>query len=140
MKFKGFLKFNGCAEIIVGEVMVKSQYRTHSSRHGVQYHTAHPSEAGALLAGQICNSGRRKKPNRTETDRLILQSARIGRRNEPNRAGPSHDASKKPRPNRVEPGNMNFRTEPDRRFVESLEPNRTEPVPSWTCNHTGPCT
>ena len=47
---------------------------------------------------KIIIAGRKKKPNRTE----------------PNRTGPSHDASEKRRPHRFEPGNIHFRTEPDR--------------------------
>ena len=43
---------------------------------------------------------------------VILEPAGTGRRNEPNQTGPSHDASEKHRPNRVEPGKINFRTEP----------------------------
>ena len=70
------------------------------------------------------HSGRNKKPNRTgriepnESNRLILEPAGTGRGNEPNRSGPSQDAPEKRRPNRIEPGKLVFRT----------EPNRTEPV------------
>ena len=52
---------------------------------------------------------------------------------EPNRTGPSHDASEKRRPNRVEPGKNHFpnRTEPMTfREKSGTETNRTEPVPS----------
>ena len=54
------------------------------------------------------------RPNRIEPHRLILEPARTGRRNEPNRTGLSHDTSEKRRPNRVEPRNVNFRTELNR--------------------------
>ena len=72
------------------------------------------------------------EPNRTEPNRLIPEPAGTGRGNEPNQIGPSHDASEKRRPNRVEPGNINFRTEPNRTdyFSKITEPKRIEPVPS----------
>ena len=49
--------------------------------------------------------------------------------NYPNRTRPSHAASEKRRLNRVEPGNINFRTEPNRTdsFSKSPEPKRIEP-------------
>ena len=62
-------------------------------------------------------SGRNKKPNRTdrtEPKRVILEPAGTGRGNKPNRSGPSHDAPEKRRPNRVEPGKLIVRTEPNR--------------------------
>ena len=62
------------------------------------------------------SSGRNKKPTgRTEPNRSIPEPAGTGRGDEPNRTGPSHDASEKRRPNRVEPENLKF-------------PNRTEPI------------
>ena len=64
-----------------------------------------------------------------EPNRLISEPAGTGQETEPNRTRPSHDASEKSRPNRVEPGKILFRTEPNRNdeFSKSLEPNRIEP-------------
>ena len=75
-----------------------------------------------------------KKPNRagrTEPNRVIPEAEGTGLGNEPNRTGPGHDASEKRRPNRVEPGQITVRTEPNRTEVFSkgpeqkgIEPNR----------------
>ena len=75
------------------------------------------------------------RPNRTEPNRLIPEPAGTGwNRPEPdveptNRTGPSHGVSEKRKPNRVEPGKIDFRTEPNRtdEFSKSLEPKRIEP-------------
>ena len=74
-------------------------------------------------------------PNGTEPNRLIPEPAGNGRGIEANRPGPSHGASEKRRPNRVEPGTQPFRTEPNRtepmNFKKSgTEKTRTEPAPS----------
>ena len=53
----------------------------------------------------------------------MLEPAGTGRGNKPIRTGPSHYASEKRRPNRVEPGNMICEK-------SGTERNRTEPVPS----------
>ena len=74
-------------------------------------------------------SGRNHKPNRpnrTKPNRLILESAGTGRGTKPNRTGPSHDASEKRRPNRVESGNKSFRTEPNRTHQVSKVRHRNE--------------
>ena len=79
-------------------------------------------------------AGRNKKPDRTgltEPNRTVSfwNRPEPDVENEPNRTGPSHDASEKRRPNRVELENTIFRTEPNRNneFSKSLEPNRIEP-------------
>ena len=62
-------------------------------------------------------SGRNEKPNRTEPaepNHIILEPPGTGRGTEPNRNGPSHGVSEKRKPNRVEPGKIHFRTEPNR--------------------------
>ena len=76
----------------------------------------------------IRNQTEPNRPNRTEP-KLISEPAGTGRGTEPSRAGPSHDASEKCRPNRAEPGNINFRTEPNRtdNFSKAAEPKRIEP-------------
>ena len=92
---------------------------------------------GVYASSQPTLSGKNAKPNRTsrtEPNHLILELAGTGRGTEPNRTGPSHDASEKRRPNRVKPGNSLFRTESNRTDESSkksgTETNRTEPVPS----------
>ena len=70
--------------------------------------------------------------NRTEpaeSKRVILEPAGTGRGTERNRTGPSHDASEKGKPNRIEPGIIIFRTEPNRtdEFSKGQEPKRIEP-------------
>ena len=82
---------------------------------------------GANLAAPM--TGRNEKPNRTgrtEPNRLIPEPAGTGRGTEPNRTGPSHDASEKRRPNRVEPGNIFVRTEPNRTDEFRKVRNRNE--------------
>ena len=68
----------------------------------------------------IWHEGVSKKPNRngrTEPNRTEPFNSGTGWNPTRNRTGPSHDASEKCRPNRVEPGQLIVRT----------EPNRTEP-------------
>ena len=69
------------------------------------------------------------EPNRTEASH-----SGIGRnQTRKHRTGPSHDASEQRRPNRVEPGHISFRTEPNRTDESSKSgtaTNRTDPVPS----------
>ena len=62
-----------------------------------------------------------------------MEPVGTGRGTEPNRTGSSHDAPEKRRPNRVEPGNIFVRTEPNRWTLEKSGPetNRTEAAPSW---------
>ena len=47
--------------------------------------------------------GIRNRTEPAEPNRLILEPAGTGHGTEPNRTGPSHDASEKRRPNCVEP-------------------------------------
>ena len=62
------------------------------------YHFGDIGLATGLLSQPGYMTGRNKKPNRTA---------------EPNRTGPSHDASEKRRPNRIEPGQLFVQTEPN---------------------------
>ena len=64
--------------------------------------------------------------NRTEQNHLILEPAGTWRGNEPNRTGPSHDASEKRRPNHVELGKIIVRTEPNQTYEFRKVQNRNE--------------
>ena len=74
-------------------------------------HMGPPAQRGAY-GRALCttSSGRNENANRTgrtEPSRAVefdLEPAGTGCGTEPNRNGPSHDASERRRPNRVEPG------------------------------------
>ena len=101
---------------------------THILQKG-QLSTSRRLETHILQKG-IRNRTEPAEPNLTESIyQPISEPAGTGRRNEPNRTGPSHDASEKRRPNRVESGNYFFRTKPNRTddLSKSPEPKRIEP-------------
>ena len=71
-------------------------------------------------------AGRNKKPNRTvpaEPNRTVSFRNRPEPNAEPNRTGQKHDAFKKRRPNRIEPGK------------HIANPNRTEAMFSFSENY-----